>query len=186
MWILLILTAVVVVGIVMYNGLVRLREQVDASWSDIDVQLKRRHDLVPNLVETVRGYATHESETLEQVVQARGAAMSAEGPENRAQAENMLTSTLRSLFALSEAYPELKADANFRQLQGTLAELEDHIQRARRYYNAVVRDYNTKVQQVPTNLIATAFSFRTREFFEIEDGERSVPRVSFGSGESPA
>ncbi len=182
MWILLAALAVVVVGVLLYNSLVGLREQVDASWSDIDVQLKRRHDLVPNLVETVKGYARHEEGTLSKVVQARSAAMSAEGPQKRAQAENMLTSTLRSLFALSEAYPELKADRNFAQLQETLADLEDHIQRARRYYNAVVRDYNTRIRQVPTNLIATSFGFRGREFFELEDdGERDVPEVRFGS-----
>ncbi len=185
MWILIVLLAVLVVGVLLYNGLVALREQVDASWSDVEVQLKRRYDLVPNLVETVKGYARHEEGTLQRVVQARSAAMAAEGPEKRAQAENMLTSTLRSLFALSEAYPELKADRNFGQLQETLEELEDHLQRARRYYNAVVRDYNTRIRQIPTNLIATAFAFRSREFFEIDDGEREVPEVRF-SEEFPA
>lgn len=179
MWIFLVLLAIFAVGIILYNGLVRMRQQVEASWADIDVQLKRRYDLVPNLVETVKGYATHESGTLERVIRARNAAMAAQGPESRAQAENMLTSTLRSLFALSESYPQLKADQNFRQLQGTLADLEDDIQRARRYYNAVVRDYNTRTQQVPSSLIATAFRFEEREFFEIDDEERATPQVRF-------
>lgn len=185
MWILLVLIAIVAVGVFLYNSLVRMREQVDASWADIDVQLKRRHDLVPNLVETVKGYATHESGTLERVIEARSAAMSAEGTQERAQAENMLTGTLRSLFALSESYPQLKADRNFGQLQDTLADLEDHIHRARRYYNAVVRDYNTRTQQVPTSLIATAFGFHERDFFEIDDeSERAVPEVRFTQDES--
>lgn len=179
MWISLIIIAVLVMGVLLYNGLVRLREQVDASWADIDVQLKRRHDLIPNLVETVKGYARHEEGTLQRVIEARSAAMSADGPENRARAENMLTSTLRSLFALSESYPELKADANFAKLQETLASLEDALQRARRYYNAVVRDYNTRIRQIPTNLIATSFGFGPREFFEIDDEERDVPEVRF-------
>ena len=127
MWILLLLLVVPVAGVVIYNGLVRLREQADASWADIDVQLKRPHDLMPNLVETVKGYARHEEGTLEQVVQARSGPMSAAGPQERAQAENMLTSTLRSLFSLSEAYPDLKADRNFGELQEKLAALEDQI-----------------------------------------------------------
>ena len=183
MWIVLVLIAALVLGVLLYNGLVSLRERVDASWSDIDVQLKRRYDLIPNLVETVKGYAQHEEGTLERVIAARSAAMSAEGPEKQAQAENMLTGTLRSLFALSEAYPDLKADRNFGQLQDTLAEMEDQIQRARRYYNAVVRDYNTRTRQIPTNLIATAFGFRPREFFEIDDDEKEAPEVRFTSEE---
>ncbi len=183
MWILLVVLALVVMGVILiYNGLVKLREQVDASWSDIDVQLKRRHDLIPNLVSTVQGYAYHERETLEAVIQARNQAMGAQGPEARAEAENQLTGTLRSLFALSESYPQLRANENFMDLQRNLQQLEDAIQRARRYYNAVVRDYNTKIRSVPSNLVANAFSFRPREFFEIEEGERSVPRVDFGSG----
>jgi LemA protein len=183
MWILLVVLALVVVGVILiYNGLVKLREQVDASWSDIDVQLKRRHDLIPNLVSTVQGYASHERETLEAVIQARNQAMGAQGPEARAEAENQLTGTLRSLFALSESYPQLRANENFLDLQRNLQQLEDAIQRARRYYNAVVRDYNTKIRSIPSNLVANAFSFRPREFFEIDEGERAVPRVDFGSG----
>jgi LemA protein len=177
---LLVIAAVVVVGVVIYNGLVKMRVQVDGAWADIDVQLKRRHDLVPNLVETVKGYAGHEKETLESVISARSSAMAAQGPQEQAQAENMLTGALKSLFALSEAYPQLQAAENFRDLQQTLKELENSIQQARRYYNAVVRDYNTKIAQVPANLFANAFNFSAREFFEIEEGEGEVPQVDFG------
>jgi LemA protein len=132
-------------------------------------------------VETVKGYAGHEKETLEAVVAARNAAMTAQGPESQAQAENMLTGALKSLFALSEAYPQLQAAEGFRDLQGTLADLEGHIQQARRYYNAVVRDFNTKIGQVPANLIARSFGFREQEFFELDEGEREVPEVDFGT-----
>jgi len=184
MWLLIVLLAVLLGGVFIYNGLVRLREQAEAAWSDIDVQLKRRYDLVPNLVETVKGYAGHERETLDAVVTARSRAMSAQGPAERAQAEGMLTGALKSLFALSEAYPELRASENFAALQTTLGELEDHIQNARRYYNAVVRDYNTRIAQVPANLVAGPFGFSQREFFEIPQGETSVPRVSFDEGTS--
>jgi len=181
MWIFLAIVLIVLVaGTLIYNGLVKLREQVDASWSDIDVQLKRRHDLIPNLVETVKGYASHEKETFERVIQARNQAMSASGPEDRGQAENMLSGALKSLFALSEAYPDLKANQNFMDLQANLRDTENQIERARRYYNAVVRDYNTKIRSVPSNIVANAFRFETREFFEIEEGERAVPRVDFG------
>jgi LemA protein len=179
MWPLLILIALAVVVLVIYNGLVQLKVRAESAWSDIDVQLKRRHDLVPNLVETVKGYASHERGTLESVVEARSRAMSAQGPAARAEAENMLTGALKSLFALAEAYPQLRAAENFGQLQQQLAGIEDAIQNARRYYNAVVRDLNTKIQQFPSNLVARTFGFREREFFEIDDGERAVPRVSF-------
>jgi LemA protein len=179
MWPLLILIALAVVALVIYNGLVQLKVRAESAWSDIDVQLKRRHDLVPNLVETVKGYASHERGTLESVVEARSRAMSAQGPASRAEAENMLTGALKSLFALAEAYPQLRAAENFGQLQQQLAGIEDAIQNARRYYNAVVRDLNTKIQQFPSNLVARTFGFREREFFEIDDGERAVPRVSF-------
>jgi LemA protein len=153
--------------------------RAESAWSDIVVQLKRRHDLVPNLVETVKGYASHERGTLEAVVDARSRAMSAQGPASRAEAENMLTGALKSLFALAEAYPQLRAAENFGQLQQQLAGIEDAIQNARRYYNAVVRDLNTKILQFPSNLIARMFGFREREFFEIGEGESVVPRVSF-------
>lgn len=181
MWELIVVAALFVGGIAIYNSLVKLRETADAAWADVDVQLKRRYDLIPNLVETTRGYAGHEKDTLEAVVQARSRAMNSSGPADRAEAEGMLTGALKSLFALSEAYPDLRASENFQQLQGTLAALEDDIQKARRYYNAVVRDYNTRVGQVPTNLVARSFGFREREFFELDDGERAVPRVSFGN-----
>jgi LemA protein len=179
MWEIIIPVVVVGGGIVLYNSLVKMRVQVDGAWADIDVQLKRRHDLIPNIVETVKGYAGHEKDTLEAVVNARSAAMGAQGPVAQAQAENMLTGALKSLFALSEAYPDLKAADNFKDLQQTLKELETGIQNARRYYNAVVRDYNTKIGQVPSNLIAKAFNFSSREFFEIDEGEGEVPSVSF-------
>jgi LemA protein len=176
---LVILVVLVLGGVMIYNGLVQLREQTDAAWSDIDVQLKRRHDLIPNLVETVKGYASHERETLEAVIQARSRAMAAGSPAERGQAENMLSGALKSLFALSESYPQLQANENFRDLQATLERVENDIQRARRYYNAVVRDYNTKIRQVPSNLVATAFAFRPREFFEVEESAREVPQVRF-------
>lgn len=179
MWALLIVAAIIVAGVMIYNSLVKMRVQVDGAWADIDVQLKRRHDLIPNIVETVKGYAGHERETLEGVVRARSAAMNAQGPADRAQAENMLTGALKSLFALSEAYPQLQAAGNFRDLQETLKDLENGIQQARRYYNAVVRDYNTKIGQVPTNIMARAFGFSAREFFEIGEGEGELPKVSF-------
>lgn len=181
MWEIIVAAALVLGAVLIYNSLVKLRETADAAWADVDVQLKRRHDLIPNVVETVRGYAGHEKGTFEAVVAARSRAMESEGPAERARAEGMLGNALKSLFALSEGYPELRASGNFRQLQGTLSELEDDIQKARRYYNAVIRDYNTRVGQVPTNLVARSFGFREREFFEVDDGERSVPRVSFGN-----
>lgn len=178
-----VVAVIVVVVAMMYNSLVRLRETADGAWADVDVQLKRRHDLIPNLVETVKGYATHEKGTFEAVVEARSRAMNATGPAESAAAENMLTGALKSLFALSENYPELRASENFGRLQATLADLEDDIQKSRRYYNAVVRDYNTKIGVVPTNLVARTFGFREREFFEAEIGERQVPKVEFGDSE---
>jgi LemA protein len=180
MWEVLVLGAAVLGFVAIYNSLVRLREQADAAWADIDVQLKRRHDLIPNLVEAVKGYASHEKETLGAVIAARSGAMSATGPAAQGAAEGMLAGALKSLFALAEAYPELKAAGGFRDLQASLADLEDSIQKARRYYNAVVRDYNVKVQQVPSNLVAKAFNFHDREFFEIPDSEKEVPKVDFG------
>ncbi len=183
--IILIVFVVVVVAIGLwvmgaYNSLVRLRVQADTSWSDIDVQLKRRYDLIPNVVETVKGYAGHEKSTLESVVNARAKAMNAQGPAEKGQAENMLTGTLKSLFALAENYPQLRAVESFNQLQVTLSEIEDAIQNARRYYNAVVRDLNTRIMQFPTNIVAGMFNFDQREFFELEASEeREAPRVNF-------
>ena len=184
MTLVLILSAVAVLAlavIVIYNGLVKLNVQSENAWSDIDVQLKRRHDLIPNVVETVKGYASHERQTLEAVIQARNRAVSAQsaGPAERGQAEGALTGALRGLFALAEAYPQLRAAENFGQLQGTLAQIEEAVQNARRYYNAVVRDLNTRIQQFPSNLVAGMFGFRTREFFEVPDAERAVPTVAF-------
>jgi LemA protein len=151
----------------------------DNAWSDIDVQLKRRHDLVPNLVETVKGYAAHERGTLERVVQARNQALAAPGPAERITAENALTAALRQLFALAEAYPDLKANAGFVQLQGELGQIEETVAGARRYYNAVVRDYNTGQQTFPTNLIASVLGFAQRPFFEADAQDRAAVAVQF-------
>ena len=179
---LLVLAGVVVALVATYNRLVSLRQRSEEAWSDIDVQLKRRTDLVPNLVETVKGYAGHERTTLEQVTRARGAAVAAQTPEARAQAENMLTGALRQLFALAEAYPDLKANEHFRELQTSLGEIEETIQNSRRYYNAVVRDLNTTIDSFPTNFVASFFRFVKRAYFELDRPEdRQVPRVSFGS-----
>lgn len=178
MWLaFLALVLVAVAGIMIYNGLVNLRERGDASWSDIDVQLKRRHDLIPNLVEIVKGYMTHERETLEAVTRARTQAMEASGPRARGEAEEGLVGALRSLFALSESYPQLQASGNFSELQEALRSVEDDLQRARRYYNAVVRDYNIRTRSIPSNIVARAFGFRPREFFQAEESERAAPQV---------
>jgi len=175
--VLLVLAAVAVIAV--YNRLVTSRNAVDNAWAQVDVQLTRRHDLVPNLVETVRGYAAHERQTLDSVTAARAAAVSASGPEQQAQAENVLTGALRSLFAVAEAYPDLKAAQNFAQLQGELADTENRIAYSRQYYNDAVLTYNNAVQTVPTNLVAGATGFRTREFFTAPDGERGPVQVRF-------
>ena len=176
-----LLVLLVILAIGMYNGLVRLKVQCDNAWADIDVQLKRRYDLIPNLVETVKGYAGHEKDTLEAVINARNRAMTATAPGDKAQAENMLSGALKSLFALSEAYPQLRAIESFTSLQNSLSQIEDTVQNARRYYNAVVRDFNTKIAQFPSNILAGMFGFKPREFFEISaPAEREVPKVSFG------
>lgn len=175
---LIVIVAFIAVGI--YNGLIKLRNTSEQAWSDVDVQLKRRYDLIPNLVETVKGYASHEKETFEKVVQARNQAMGASNPAEKGQAENFLTSTLKSLFALAEAYPDLKANQNFLDLQDELSNIEEQIQLARRYYNAVVRDLNTKIESVPSNIIANWFKFETKEYFELDsEEERQTPQVSF-------
>jgi LemA protein len=183
MLILLGIIAVLAIAVIaIYNGLVRLRVQCDNAWSDIDVQLKRRYDLIPNLVETVKGYAGHEKGTLEAVISARNTAMTTQGPAAKAEAKNLLTSALRQVFALAEAYPQLRAVESFNQLQTTLNQLEDAVQNARRYYNAVVRDLNTKIAEFPSNIIAGMFNFKPREFFEVSaPAEREVPKVSFGA-----
>ncbi len=174
----LVIAGIVIVGI--YNGLVQLRVRADNSWSDIDVQLKRRHDLIPNLVETVKGYATHERGTFENVARYRSAAMAATSAADRAQAEGQLTQALRGLLAVAENYPELKANSQFQSLQNSLSGLEEALQNSRRYYNAVVRDLNTRIQSFPSNMIAGMFNFQQRQFFEIADAtERAVPSVKF-------
>jgi LemA protein len=169
--------------IVVYNRLVSLRQVVGQAWSDISVQLKQRHDLVPNLVETVKGYAAHERGTLEAVTNARNAAVAANTPQATAAAENMLTGALRQLFALSEAYPDLKASQNFLQLQADLSDLENKIAASRRFFNNAVQEYNSSTQQFPAVLIAGPMGFTQREFFDLDEGERAAvntaPQVKF-------
>jgi LemA protein len=170
----------VVWGVGTYNKLVRLREGVRGSWSQIEVMLKRRHDLIPNMVETVKGYASHESETLENVIKARNSAVAADGVEAQSAAEGQLSGALRQLFAVAEAYPDLKANQNFLELQGELTSTEDGIARQRQSYNATVEGYNSTVQTVPTNLIAGPFGFTEKPFFEVTtEAEREAPKVSF-------
>jgi len=170
---------VVIVVIVLYNGLVKLRNRVDAAWAQIDVQLQRRFDLIPNLVETVKGYAAHESATLEKVIQARNMAMNAQGPAAQAEADNLLTGALKSIFALSEAYPDLKANQNFLELQEALQATEDKISYARQYYNDSVRVYNTKIQTFPSVVFAGALGFKEREYFEAAGEARPNVKVEF-------
>ena len=177
-FVLLIVAAVALIAL--YNRLVVLRNRVDNAWSQIDVQLKRRYDLIPNLVETVKGYAAHERETLEKVIQARQVAMDAKGVAAQGQAENMLTSTLRSLFAVAEAYPDLKANQNFLMLQEELSGTESKIAYARQFYNDSVMSYNTAIQSFPANMIAGTFGFAQREYFEIEEAAKEAPKVDFG------
>lgn len=183
-WVVLAVIVVAIAAVIgMYNSLIRLKNRVDEAWSDIDVQLKRRYDLIPNLVETVKGYASHEKETLERVINARNAAMSAHSgtdAQKSAEAENMLSSTLKSIFALSENYPELKANQNFLELQRELSDTENKIQSSRRFYNGNVRDFNTKLQVFPTNIMAGMLGFKNREFFEIAEAkERENVQVKF-------
>jgi LemA protein len=179
--ILIIVVAVIAVFLItLYNSLVRLRQQVKNGWSQIDVQLKRRYDLIPNLVETVKGYAAHEKETLERVVQARNAAVGASGVAQQAQAENALTGALRQLFALAEAYPNLKANENFLALQEELTSTENKISFARQHYNNVTQAYNTRRLSFPANIVAGMFGFTAEEYFEIEIAEeRAAPKVKF-------
>lgn len=176
LWIVITIVVLVILWIIgAFNRLVTLRNRTDESWSDIDVQLKRRYDLIPNLVETVKGYAKHEREAFENVTKARAAALSAQGPQAKGEADNLLTGALKSLFAIVEAYPDLKANQNFLQLQDELADTENKIQAARRFYNANVRDFNTAQQTFPTNLLASSFGFRPREFFALETGAEKQP-----------
>jgi LemA protein len=183
-WILLGIAVVLVIAIiVMYNSLVRLRVRVNEAWSDIDVQLKRRYDLIPNLIETVKGYAKHEKELFENVTKARANSMKAEGVAEKGKAENMLTDTLKSLFAVAENYPRLKANENFMELQKELSDTENKIQASRRFYNGNVRELNTKIQVFPSNIIAGMFGFDKREFFEAEESEKEPVKVSFSDDE---
>jgi len=169
-----------VVIIVLYNGLVRLRQQVKNAWSQIDVQLKRRHDLIPNLVETVKGYAAHEKETLERVIQARSAAVKAQGVAEQSKAEQMLSGALGRLMLIVERYPDLKANQNFLALQEELTSTENRIGFARQHFNDMVMGYNTKIQTIPTNIVAGLFHFKEEDFFEIEEpAERETPKVKF-------
>jgi len=165
----------------MYNGLVRKRNRSENAWAQVDVQLKRRHDLIPNLVETVKGYAAHERGTFDEVTQARTAAQQAQGPQAQAQAENVLTQALGRLFAVAEAYPQLRATENFQQLQAQLTDLESNIAVSRQVYNDTVLTYDNALETVPTSVIAGMFNFRAREYFQAEDGAREVPQVSFAA-----
>ncbi|OGI26675.1 MAG: hypothetical protein A2359_03285 [Candidatus Moranbacteria bacterium RIFOXYB1_FULL_43_19] len=180
MWIILGIIAILAIwAIVVYNGLIRLKNRVDEAWSDIDVQLKRRYDLIPNLVSTVKGYASHEKEVFEKVTEARTRAMAAQSAGDKAQAENALSQTLKSLFAVAEAYPDLKANQNFLELQRELTDTEDKIQASRRFYNGNVRDFNTKIQIFPNNIFAGMLGFSAREFFEAGEGEKEPVKVEF-------
>jgi LemA protein len=169
----------IVVAIVMYNGLVRSRNRIDNAWSQIDVQLKRRYDLIPNLVETVKGYAAHERSTFEMVTQARANAINAQGPEQQAQAENVLSGALKSLFAVAEAYPDLKANQNFLNLQEELTSTEDRIAYARQFYNDSVLSFNNRIQTFPRSLIAGTFNFEKREYFEGDPEATGPVKVEF-------
>jgi LemA protein len=178
-----VIALLVIIGVVFYNRLVQLRNRVEAGWSQIDVQLKRRYDLIPNLVETVKGYAAHERQTLEAVVAARQQAVSATGVEEQAQAENMLTSALRQLFAVAEAYPDLKANQNFLALQEELTGTEGRIAYARQFYNDQVLQYDNAREQFPSSVFAGAFNFEEADYFEVEEGASREPvRVDFGQG----
>lgn len=180
--ILAVIVALIFWAISIYNGLVAMRQRVGQSFADIDVQLKQRHDLIPNLVETVKGYATHERETLDAVVKARNAAIAAQGPAAQGQAETVLSGALRQLFALSEAYPDLKANTNFQQLQSELADIENKIAAARRFFNNAVQEYNTGIESFPAVLVANSLGFTKREFFDLGDTRTQVeqtPQVKF-------
>ncbi|MDQ1374206.1 MAG: LemA protein [Actinomycetota bacterium] len=180
LWVVLgVVVLVVLYGIVQYNGLVRRRNRIESAWSQIDVQLQRRYDLIPNLVETVKGYATHEKGVFESVTQARANAMNAQGPAQQAQAENAITGALKSLFAVAEAYPDLKANQNFLALQEELSGTEGKIAYARQFYNDTVQGYNTKIQTFPSNLVAGPFGFKEREYFEADDTSRGPVQVRF-------
>jgi LemA protein len=175
----ILLVALLLWAVAIYNGLITLKNRVDEAWSDIDVQLKRRYDLIPNLISTVKGYAAHEKEVFEKVTEARTRAMGAGTAEDKAQAENMLSNTLKSLFAVAEAYPDLKANQNFLELQRELTDTEDKIQASRRFYNGNVRDFNIKIEIFPNNIFAGILNFTKRQFFEAANAEKEVVKVEF-------
>lgn len=178
--VLIIIVVILIIWVIaMYNGLIRLKNRADEAWSDIDVQLKRRHDLIPNLVNTVKGYAAHEKEVFEKVTEARTRAISAGSTADKEQAENMLTGALKSLFAVAEAYPDLKANQNFLELQRELTDTEDKIMAARRFYNGNVRDFNIKIETFPTRIIAGILNYAKRDFFQAEEGDKTLPNVQF-------
>ena len=180
--ILVVIVVLVIWAISVYNGLVTMRQRVNQAFADIDVQLRQRHDLVPNLVETVKGYAAHERGTLEEVVKARNAAVTAQGPAQQAAAENQLTGALRQIFALSEAYPDLKASAQFQQLQNELADLENKIAASRRFFNNAVQEYNAGIQRFPAAMFAASFGFAPKDFFDLgpdRQAEVQAPQVKF-------
>lgn len=181
-WGIILIIIIAILGwlVAVYNGLIRSKNRVDEAWSDIDVQLKRRYDLIPNLVETVKAYASHEKEVFQKVTEARSQAMQAKNLDEKGKAENMLSGTLKSLFAVAENYPDLKASTNFLQLQDELSDTENKIQAARRFYNGNVRDFNIKIQVFPNTLIAGLLGFKAREFFQVEaEQEREAPQVKF-------
>jgi len=179
----LLILGIVVFLIILYNSLVQLKVLVDEAWSGIDVQLKRRYDLIPNLVETVKGYAKHEKQTFEKIAELRTSAMNAKTVAEKSKADGMLTETLKTLFAVAENYPELKANQNFLELQGSLNEIEGELQGARRYYNGTVRDFNTKIMVFPNNLLANMLGFKAREFFQAEEEAKGNVKVSFAEEE---
>jgi len=180
--VLVVVVVLVLWVIAIYNGLVSMRQRVNQAFADVDVQLRQRHDLIPNLVETVKGYAAHERGTLEEVIKARNAAVAAQGPEQKAAAENVLSGALRQLFALAEAYPDLKANANFQQLQAELSDIENKIAAARRFFNNAVQEYNTGVQRFPAALFASALGFAPKDYFDLGEERKTLgeaPQVKF-------
>ena len=180
LWIVLAIAAILIIWfIAVFNGIVSLRNRTKEAWSDIDVQLKRRHDLIPNLVETVKGYAKHEKELFENVTKARSEAMQAKGPQEAGKAENMLTDTLKSLFAVAENYPQLRASENFQKLQDELTDTENKIEAARRFYNGNVRDFNIKIQVFPNSMVAGMTGSKAFELFQVAEGEKATPQVKF-------
>jgi LemA protein len=180
LWIILGILAIIIIWfIAVFNGIIRLRNRTQEAWSDIDVQLKRRHDLIPNLIETVKGYAAHEKGVFEKVTQARAEAISAKGPADASEKENVLTGALKSVFAVAENYPELKASENFQKLQDELTDTEDKIEAARRFYNGNVRDFNIKIQMFPNSLVAGMTGSKAFELFQTAEDEKEVPQVKF-------